>query len=310
MSEIDDRRTLSLAGTFSHRWFITKQWHHNPMNGLERLNSNHGAKNRLHVIPLDRSVYSCEAGAKSVPQFRILIKFRHPPCHTSLVASEEPRSSRFLTRPGWISSFDLVTRFTHDPRWPEPPSTRAPSLTITTAVSDGRTWPPGSTAAEAEMMPAFDRGSKTRRSVQSEALRSCSCHKKWQVPLIKGSTASPRPATSACAARCRFTPGPSVGPRDPQSCHSCQNDAPQSPRECWLLRYDHVFHQTRVILSRFMEYVQWNAWEVVRVKGHRGSQRGIFWSANIVVCLLSVKYLLLLLCILFSHCNTIQYYSI
>ena len=232
------------------------------MNGLQWLSSNCGAKNRLRRIPLDKSVYSCEAERKSVPQLRILIEFRQPIATSSFTCRfKEPPAP--LTRPGWISSFDLVTGShmtctglnlcQHE---------LCLSQSAVLSLTDRQMGVQEPRFAEAEMNLTVEH----RWSVQNEALQSCSCHEKWQIHLIKGGSRTTKKTPccannfasifgtrgSVCAVSCRFD-GALGTRRDPgstrfaQSLSLCQKNVPQSPHEWCLLWYYHVFHQTRFI---------------------------------------------------------------
>lgn len=86
------------------------------MNGLWWLSSNCGAKNRLHRIPLDKSVFSCEAQRNPCPSLGCLSNLdnpRHIKLHLSL---REPRSS---SAPQMDFIFWPCHQFTHDLHRPE-----------------------------------------------------------------------------------------------------------------------------------------------------------------------------------------------
>lgn len=262
------------------------------MNGLWWLSSNCGAKNRLHRIPLDKSVFSCEAQRNPCPSLGCLSNLdnpRHIKLHLSL---REPRSS---SAPQMDFIFWPCHQFTHDLHRPET------SVSISPVSPDYRCvlWrterPQRTTVGKAEMnlsstMDCRCYGWSGMKHYNLAPVmrsdRSLCSRAKGGPKLLAVATTLPLSSRHGgpCVLRAvsLMVPWALCGTRDPHALHRVVTLSEKCTAESsWMVpsRYCHVFPSDAVDLTRFMEYVQGKSWVMFWVKGQE-SHRGLCWSVS------------------------------
>ena len=182
------------------------------MNGLKWLSSNCGAKNRPRRIPLDKSVCSCEAERKSLPQFWIVVKPRQASPRRASLITRRDAPPRFPDETQMDFIF-LTLSLVHTR--PAPAWTSVNASFISSPIAD----------VPFDRRTSCDRGSERPWLVQNETLE------KWQIRVCGGARGRPEllavPTTSTLS-RAHWgsvwavgltAPWARGGTRDPRAVH-------------------------------------------------------------------------------------------